>query len=460
MSLSLTDLMTRLQHHGQEHVLADWATLDPDTREQLATQLQSIDFDELHRLYERARSSSESLDLSGLEPLPVEEADRVSPETIATGEAALRAGEVAIILVAGGQGSRLNFDHPKGMFPIGPVTSRTLFDIHVGKVRALSRRYGVQVPLLIMTSPATDAETKAYFETRSYFGLPREQVTFFEQGTMPALDIDTGRLLMEKPGVVFTSPNGHGGTLTALSDTGLLASLQGRGVRTLFYFQVDNPMVKVADPAFLGRHIETGAELSTKVIDKAYPEEKMGVFAQINGRCGIIEYSDLPDELAQLTDPDGSLTYRAGNPAIHVFDVSFLDRVTSGADRLPFHVARKKVPYLDTNGTTIEPTEPNAFKFETFIFDAFPKADRWLAVRTTREEEFGPVKNADGADSPSTCQTLMTRQAVSWLRAVGVHVPDDVPVEIPPTFALDADELKSKVSPDLSIDGPMAFPDE
>jgi UDP-N-acetylglucosamine/UDP-N-acetylgalactosamine diphosphorylase len=367
---------------------------------------------------------------------------------------------VACVLVAGGQGSRLGFDHPKGMFAIGPVSGKSLFQIHAEKVLAAARRYGRPVPLLVMTSDATHAETVEYFEKNHRFGLPPGDVAFFRQGTMPALDLATGKLLMEKPGRLFTSPNGHGGTLTALNDSGLLETVAGRGVTQLFYFQVDNPLVKVADPVFLGHHVRADAEASSKVVAKAGPADKMGVFAEIDGRCTIIEYSDLPAELARQTDEQGRLRLWAGNPAIHIFSVDFLRRVTRGASRLPFHVARKKVPHLDEGGHDVSPEKENALKFETFIFDALPVARRWAVVEAPRREEFAPVKNATGVDSPQTAQQTISDLAADWLTRAGVRVPRDaegsaeVALEISPLYALDAEELAAKIDKGAVIEGP------
>jgi UDP-N-acetylglucosamine/UDP-N-acetylgalactosamine diphosphorylase len=303
-----------------------------------------------------------------------------------------------------------------------------------------------------------------YFAAHDYFGLPQDEVFFFQQGTMPALDFDTGKLLLERPGQLFLSPNGHGGTLTALADTGLLADMKARGVRHVFYFQVDNPLVRVADPAFIGRHIETGSEASSKVVFKERPEEKVGILALIDGRKGIIEYSDLPPEMAAERDANGELRFRAGSPAIHVFSVAFLEKVTRGASRLAYHVARKKVPYYDVaTGKAVNPPVENALKFEMFVFDALPLAERWLAVVVKREDEFAPLKNATGTDSPETCRQAQLLRATRWLTAAGVKVPTSAcgepiyPIEISPLFALDERECAEKIPPGFAVSGPTVL---
>ena len=250
------DLLRKLQHARQEHVLAGWDRLDEAERRGLLEQLQVIDLERLTQLYAEREHTYQVPDSSRIKPLDIVPADAPDNAAMrAAGEEALRRGEVAVLVVAGGQGSRLGFEHPKGMFPVGPVSRKTLFQIHAEKVLALGRRYGKQPPFLVMTSPATDAETREFFAAQTYFGLPKEEVFFFCQGTMPALDLETGKLLLEAPGRLFLSPDGHGGTLTALANSGLLERLRQRGIRHLFYFQVDNPLVKIADPIFLGRHL-------------------------------------------------------------------------------------------------------------------------------------------------------------------------------------------------------------
>lgn len=448
------DLMHRLLAHGQAHTVAAWDALTAVERSELVAHLAGIDFAELEGLFRRKAEPHAVLPpREELAPLPVERRGDIPPSAVARGEAAIRAGEVAVLVVAGGQGSRLGSDRPKGCFPVGPVSGASLFQVHAEKVLALRRKFAAEVSLLVMTSPATHAETEAYFAENKFFGLPADGVTFFQQGTMPALDLATGKLLLEAPGKLFLSPNGHGGTLTALADSGILADLKSRGVKHVFYFQVDNPLVRVADPAFIGRHIEAGSEVSSKVVFKEKPEEKVGLLALIRGRCGIIEYSDLPDDVAAERAADGPLLFRAGNPAIHLFSVPFLEKVTSGDTRLAFHVAKKKVAFYDAaTQQTVTPTTENALKFETFVFDALPLADRWLAVQVEREDEFAPLKNATGADSPATVKALTLARNARWLKAAGVET--EHPVEIPPLVALDAADLRGKIPPGFWPVGP------
>jgi UDP-N-acetylglucosamine/UDP-N-acetylgalactosamine diphosphorylase len=452
----IPDLLKHLRTHGQEHVLRWWAQLSDEERTELQQQLAALDLKLLADLYARRAEVATLPAPERIAPIPVAALDTNNPDTLRAGEEALKRGEVAVLVVAGGQGTRLGFEHPKGMFPIGPVSNKTLFQIHAEKVLALGRRYGSAVPFLIMTSSATHAETESFFTEHRYFGLDADNVFFFRQGTMPALDLATGKLLMEARHRLFLSPNGHGGTLLALQDAGLFDRLQEAGVHHLFYYQVDNPLVEVAAPSFLGHHVLNRAEVSTKAIAKNGPLDKLGNLVLIDGRCSIIEYSDLPESLARQT-VDGELRFRVGNPAIHIFDLQFLRQATTGATRIPFHIARKKVPYLDETGNMVQPEQENALKFEMFIFDLLPRAERWTVVQTDRTREFHPLKNATGSDSPATVRQALSNQAADWLEQAGVSVPRRgngevaVPLEISPVFALDAAQLRRKVAPHMRI---------
>ncbi len=372
----------------------------------------------------------------------------------------MRAGAVAVVLVAGGQGTRLGHDGPKGTYRIGPVSGKSLFQVHAEKALALGRRYGPPLPLYVMTSPDNDAVTRRFFAAHDFFGLDPEQVVFFSQGTMPAVERDTGKLMLADKGSLATSPNGHGGVLQALADGGHLHYLACRGVRHLFYYQVDNPLVKVADPTYLGHHIEAGAEMSLKVVLKRTAQEKLGVVVEVDGRPRVIEYSDLPADLAGRRAPDGGLEIWAGSIAVHLFDVAFLQRLAGAGAMLPYHRALKKVARLDDGGRPVWPAAPNAVKFELFVFDALPLAQSLLVVETSRPEEFEPLKNAAGENSPATVRQALSDLYAAWLNGAGVEVvrrPDGsaaVAIEIGPLLALDAEELRAR----RPRTGPVACP--
>lgn len=461
MKLDLESLKSHLSRYGQEHLVAFWDQLNDTGRCQLAEQISGVDFEQLRQLQAgsdqtedwanvAARASSPPairLDAGADEP-------RFSPEQARErGESLLRRGRVAVVLVAGGQGSRLGFEHPKGIFPLGPVSQRTLFEIHVDRLRALSARFSVTIPLYLMTSPATHDETVAFFHDHNRLGLAEEDVVVFCQGTMPAVDCSSGRALLESPDRLFLSPDGHGGTLAALAKAGCLEDMRRRGVDCLFYFQVDNPLVAIAEPKFLGYHSLAESELTSQVVAKTDPLEKVGNVVSVDGQLRIIEYSDLPEQAARSQNPDGSLAIWAGSIAVHAFDVAFLQRMREQSDSLPFHRARKIVPFIDADGQRVEPETPNAIKFERFIFDLLPSSANALVVEVAESEAFAPLKNAIGApkDTEETCRAAMVAQQTSWLLAAGVGVAGGVLVEINPLHAQDADEVAEKFTSGTTI---------
>lgn len=466
------ELVSRLAHFGQEHVLRFWSSLSDSERTRLRHELESIDFDILNRLL-RARNEPDpahAVDPSHITSVPIRRLPRTDAERRACreaserGAAALAAGELAVVLVAGGQGTRLGFDGPKGTYPIGPVSSASLFQIHCEKLRALGRRYGHTPPFYIMTSPDNHESTARFLDRHDRFGL--KHVRLFVQGQMPTVDAKTGRLLLADQGRLALSPDGHGGTLDALARPGesgtpsCLAEMADRGIRTIFYFQVDNPLVQIADCAFLGIHREAQAEVSFKIVEKVDPNERVGVVVEENGIPRVIEYSDLPASLAEQRESDGSLALSAGSIAIHLFERSFIERIVGRAE-LPFHRALKKVKYVDEQGNLVEPDLPNGLKFERFIFDTLPLAERYAIVETDRRVEFEPLKNATGPDSPATVRQRMSDLYAGWLESAGAKVvrrsDGSVPfgIEISPLFALDEQELREKIPCGTVVEEPL-----
>jgi UDP-N-acetylglucosamine/UDP-N-acetylgalactosamine diphosphorylase len=457
-------LLSTLEPHGQRHLLDFWDALDEGEREELSRQIKAIDLPLLARLFAQRGAVTDWAALAArAEPPPAIRLADLTAERIAAarrrGVEALRAGRVAAILVAGGQGTRLGFNRPKGMFPIGPLSGKTLFQLHAEKIVAAARRYATRIPLCVMTSPATHEETAAFFAAHGNFGLPADDLIMFCQGTMPAVDAQTGRILLESPGRIALSPDGHGGMLAAITRDGTLDTLLRRGIRHLFYFQVDNPLVDVCGPELIGHHLMAESEMTTQVVAKHEPLERVGNVALIDGRMAVIEYSDLPDDAARQRNPDGSLKLWAGSIAVHVFDAEFLSRSAAAADALPFHTANKSVPHIDPSGKYVEPQKPNALKFERFIFDLMPLARNAIVVEVAPAEGFAPLKNAPGAkqDTPDWVMARMMDQHRAWLRQAGAEVADDVPVEISPLWALDADQTAAQIAPGTRIAAPTYF---
>jgi UDP-N-acetylglucosamine/UDP-N-acetylgalactosamine diphosphorylase len=477
---SLTDRYAayqgKLRLHGQHHLLTFWPQLTDAQRQALLDDLDQIDFERCAPLVNTyVRHRPQDALPQRLEPPVCYPAEPTAAQGALyerarqTGEEAIRAGRVAAFLVAGGQGTRLGYDGPKGAFQITPVRNAPLFQVFAEFLLGVERRYGRRPRWYIMTSPTNHEQSLAFFTQHRYFGLSPDEVQFFRQGQMPAF-LPDGRMALADRHRVALSPDGHGGSLRALADSGALADMGRHGIDTISYFQVDNPLVRVIDPLFIGLHLGTGSEMSSKAVHKAFDAEKVGVFSQINGHLGVVEYSDLPAELAAAKNPDGTRRFDAGSIAIHVLSREFVERLTApdAAVQLPWHRADKRVPTVDTAGNPVNPAEPNAVKLEMFVFDAIPLARNPLVLYTRREEEFSPVKNADGVDSPAVARRDLNRRAARWLEACGVTVPHSpagdpaMPLEISPRFALDADDLRERLhtlptQPTLTPHAPVLF---
>ncbi|MBA4028487.1 MAG: hypothetical protein C0475_05035 [Planctomyces sp.] len=511
---TLPDTRARLERVGQAHLLRFYDTLDPSRQAALLRQIASLDIEGLPALVEGyVTGKPHPPQAASLEPAPFLAIDgRVVGATPATapahtwdraaarrlGAQAIAAGRVAAFTVAGGQGSRLGFEGPKGCFPGGPVTGKPLFACLAEWILAAQRRHcpaHVTIPWYLMTSPLNHDATVAFFQLHRFFGLRQQDVVFFPQGVLPSFDMATGRVLLAAPDEVAVNPDGHGGSLRALHASGATADMRRRGVDLISYTQIDNPLVRVIDPVFLGVHLGSAAqdpalpggssgEMSSKMVAKAGPAEKVGVLCHADGRTAVIEYSDLPKHLAERTNPDGSLAFAAGSIAVHVIAVDFVERLNGAAGArqaplghapghslaaqpaglaLPLHRAEKKVPYTDPDtGRRVEPTTNNAVKLETFVFDALPLAARSVVLETARAEEFAPIKNAAGPDSPESCALIQTARAARWLEAAGVGVPrrsdgsPDCVIELSPLTALEPQDVPAiaptpRIAPGLRV---------
>lgn len=450
---ALRDLAT---HHGQAHVFRGWEDWSDSEQEQLLDQLSTVDFALMDRLIETwVRNEPEAESFKDIAPVPCipkashERAD--AREAWETGAAALRAGRVGLFLVAGGQGTRLGFDGPKGAYPVGPLTGKTLFEYHAEKIRNLQERFSCVLPWYIMVSDTNGEETRAFFADRNWLGLDEANIKFITQKMVPCVGED-GHFLLEAPGKLAMNPNGHGGCIPAMVDCGVLEDCRKRGIDILSFFQVDNWAVKVADPYFLGYHIQRGAEVSSKNHRKRAPRESVGVHCLCDGVYHVIEYSEL-DIYPQLleTDAQGNVVYYAGNPAIHQFSVDFIQRVYDHFDEFPWHRAHKKIPHLDEAGALVNPAKPNGYKFETFVFDSLRFANHPpVALEIEPEGHYTPIKQFDGDNSVVAARQSMNRLWSKWLEAAGANVPRDeqgepaIDIEISPVFAQYQDEFVEK----------------
>ncbi|HNR33909.1 MAG TPA: UDPGP type 1 family protein [Candidatus Hydrogenedentes bacterium] len=447
-----------LAEQGQEHVLRFWSSLNSEERAVFLEELEQVDFRLVGRLIrEWVLSEPPEERFSRIEPIPLipkvagDRPDAV--EAREAGEEALRQGWVGLFLVAGGQGTRLGFEGPKGAYPIGPVSKKSLFAFHAEKIRNLQRRYGCVLPWYIMVSDANADATRAFFRSHGHFGLNPADIFFLKQRMMPCID-EKGRFMLAERGRLAMNPNGHGGCLPAMIENGVIADARRRGIRALSYFQVDNWAVKVADPYFIGYHFLRNAEMSSKNHWKNHVREAVGVHCRCDGEYRVIEYTEL-DRYPQLleVDANGRMIHGAGNPAIHILSLDFVERVVRLYDSFPWHRAHKKIPYIDERGERVNPPKPNGYKFETFVFDAlrFIRHEP-VALEIARAGEYTPIKQFEGDNSVTSAWLRMAEYWAEWLDAAGSPVPRDdqgrpaVRIEISPEFALTQEEFLARAA--------------
>ena len=426
-TFALTETLPRC---GQSHLLAHLATLEGAPREAFAQRLAQIDWEELRE--HAAPPTGGAVGASRV--ITFAERDQRADELEAAGDAAYRAGKVAVLMVAGGQGTRLGFSGPKGCFGVAPHSGKTIYQLQAEKVLALSRRIGRAVPFLVMTSPMTDAETREFFAANGDFGLARDQVRIFSQGTVPSLD-QQGRALLAGRGRLLENPDGHGGCFTALVKSGSLDRLRSEGVTQIVYIQVDNILVPVDDPLLVGLAVREQADVISKVLAKAHPDEKVGHLVRVDGRDRIVEYTEVTPEQTRSVNAAGELIYRWGSPAMHCWSVAYLARLADAGYKIPLHRSAKPLKAWDPESGTVQ--EVKGWKSERFIFDLIPEAVTSLGLEIDRNAEFAPVKNAAGVDSAASAVELAHHQYAAWLRSAGVHLaaPASARIEISPRFA-------------------------
>jgi UDP-N-acetylglucosamine/UDP-N-acetylgalactosamine diphosphorylase len=442
MMMEYEQTLALAKKHGQEHIFSFWDELSANQQVVFLKSIQKVDFDLMDRLFEKTKIKEISRDYSNIAPAPIVDAhDQTSQAKQAedTGVQAFKNGQVGIFLLAGGLGSRLGFDGPKGFYKVTPVKHKTLFEVFAQKILAKQQRIGCSIEWYIMTNPQTHHSIVDFFKEHNFFGLKEEQVVLFPQRVLPAIDTN-GKFFLKSKDELFWSPDGAGGFFNALADNGILDRMEQKGIKHLSCFNVDNPLMEFLDPKYIGYHIMHNAQMSNKVVDKAFPEEPVGVLIKNlndNGRIEVLEYIFLSKEDANKRDENNNLLYTAGNIANYILSVEFIKKVQQKRI-VDYKAAFKKFNYIDTTGTTITTQKPNGYKFESFVFDAMYDCDRALTYRVIREEEFAPVKNAEGKDSPQTSHDLQVNLAKKWLQAAGIaqeYIDALKEVEISPLFA-------------------------
>ncbi|KAJ3056597.1 UDP-N-acetylglucosamine pyrophosphorylase [Rhizophlyctis rosea] len=440
---------------GQGHVFSFWDSSSQDERSQLLKNLEDIDVERVNKIFKTATSVAPSAAQDSIAPLPESSFDttRKDPAKVKAWEEKglqlMGQNKVAVILLAGGQGTRLGSAEPKGCYDIGLPSGKSLFQLQgerILKLQKLATKYSdgkeVIIPWYVMTSGPTRKATETFFEKHNFFGLRPENVIFFEQGVLPAFTPD-GKIFLESKTTPAVAPDGNGGIYAALDRQGVISDLERRGIPYVHAYCVDNCLVKVADPVFIGYCVGKNADCGAKSVPKAYAEEAVGVICYRNGKPGVVEYSEIDKELAAQKNENGDLVYNAGNIANHFYTTEFLRRVKSFEHQLEYHIAHKKIPHVDLqSGEKIKPTATNGIKLELFIFDVIPFTERFAVLEVPRAEEFSPLKNATGSDSPETSRNDILAQGKRYVEAAGAKVAADVKVEVGPLASYGGEGLE------------------
>lgn len=393
-----------LQKYGQEHLLQKYTEMTEQDKTKLLQQIKAIDFEQIQKLYEKTKEKA--LDNHDkIEPISFIDKDKMTVEEkerrIKIGEEKIKNGKLAYVTMAGGQGTRLGHVGPKGTFEL--INGKTLFELICDTLKQANERYRISIPWYIMTSRENNDDTVKFFEEKNYLGYNKEDISFFKQGELPMISVE-GKILLDEKGFVKEAADGHGGTFESIVKNHMLEDMKKRNIEWVFISGIDNPLVKMVDPLFIGLAEENHVLAAGKSLVKTCPEEKVGVFCKRNGRPSVIEYTEISSQMAEQRDEQGELSYGEAHILTNMFHIKALEQI--GENKLPYHSAFKKAEYLDENGNVIKPESPNAYKFESFIFDAFEMLDNMTIMRVKREEEFAPVKNATGVDSPETARLL------------------------------------------------------
>ena len=396
----------KLIKYNQEQLLVNYENMNNEDKEKLLKEIDSIDYSLMSDLYKNAQKELDFKD-EKIESIDCTEKDRMSKEEKEKydkiGTDKIKSGKLAVVTMAGGQGTRLGHSGPKGTYTLNVGKEMSLFEILCKTLKEAKEKYGVYVHWYIMTSNQNNKETVEFFEKNSYFNYPKEKVTFFIQGELPMVGLD-GKLLVDENGFVKLASDGHGGVFESMDKSGVLDQMKNEGIEWVFVGGVDNVLVKMVDNTLIGLAESKNCLAAGKSLIKANAKEKVGVFCKRDGKPSVIEYSEISDELAELEDENGELVYSESHILCNMFNIKRLEMISK--NKLPYHVAKKKANYMNEKGEIITAKEPNAYKFESFIFDAFTSLDSMVIMRVKREEEFAPVKNAEGVDSPETATKL------------------------------------------------------
>lgn len=403
----MDELMQKLKIYNQLHLLNFYEKLSEEQKQELLRDIESIDFEKMQKLFEEKDfhiskdvkiSCAPYIDKVSLSAKEKEKYEQLGDELI-------KQNKLAVCSMAGGQGTRLGHTGPKGTYIVDLEEPKSIFEILIDKLKAAYRKYGVYINWYIMTSRANDKQTKDFFEENNYFEYPKDCIIFFEQDELPLMDLN-GKIILKNEYSIYKAADGNGGVFEALYRNKVLEDMKNKGIEYLSIGNVDNILIKQVDNLFMGMIKEGNYNLAAKSVVKRSPNEPVGVFCKINNRPSVIEYIDLDKTLAEERNENGELVYGEAFFGNSLVSRKLLEKI--GREKLPFHVAKKKNSYLDENGNLVTSEVPNTYKFEAFIFDGFKVADDMLILRTKREEEFAPIKNKEGNDSPQTAKELYT----------------------------------------------------
>lgn len=398
-----------LEKYGQEHLLKFYSELSDEKKSKLLDDILTIDFKQLQELYESTKTKQNYED-GKIEPIEYKSKENLSKEELdkytKIGEEAIRQGKLAVVTMAGGQGTRLGHSGPKGTYDIGLASHKSIFEILCDNFKEAKEKYQVTIPWYLMTSEENNDDTIAFFEQNNYFGYPKESVKFFKQGTLPMIDTN-GKVLLSEEKMIKQAADGHGGVFEAMRKNGIIFDMSQKGIEWVFISGVDNVLVKPIDAVLTGLATDEGMLMAAKSIVKAGPDEKVGVFCKKDGKPYVVEYIDISEEMANQRDENGELVYGESHILCNQFNIKVLEKLAS--NKLPYHVAFKKASYINENGEIVKPEQPNSYKFESFLFDAFSLLPDIAILRVKREEEFAPVKNATGVDSAESARELYNK---------------------------------------------------
>ena len=401
------DVIKMLESYNQNHIINLLKNIDEVKKQELLDQIEKIDFHQVMELYDNTKKEIEIKE-SKIEPISYLDKAKLSQEQREKfdklGEEILRSGKYAVVTMAGGQGTRLGHTGPKGTFKLDVYgKGKYLFEILKENLEEANKKYDTTIPWYIMTSKENNSATVEFLEKNNYFGYPKEAVTIFTQSELPLVDFD-GKLLISKDMKIKEASDGNGGTYSSLRASGCLSDMKDKGIKWIFIGGVDNALLKMADVTLLGMAIDKNVQIASKSVVKANPHEKVGVFCKMNNHPKVIEYAELPESMAEEVDDDGELKYGESHIMCNLYTIEAIEKASK--EPLMYHSAVKKNSYIDENGKEIIPEEPNSYKFESFIFDAFEFFDDIAILRGKREDDFAPVKNKDGVDSPKTAKEL------------------------------------------------------